>query len=120
MKASSMGLLMMTLSQSLPASHLSCMSYLSSATGLWAPSNNPPMLCLMASNFHILTERVHLLCRLWDLNISGMGNNFIGVTLCDALEAWVKAKLPDAGNASRSSPHPCWCNDAARHCSMAG
>ncbi|CAK0787844.1 hypothetical protein CVIRNUC_011066 [Coccomyxa viridis] len=44
--------------------------------------------------------------RLWDLNISGMGNNFIGVTLCDALEAWVKAKLPDAGNASRTKGLP--------------
>ena len=54
-----------------------------------------------------LTEREHPLCRLWDLNVSKMGDNFMGATLSDVLEAWVNAKLQDVDDAA--SP---FCNPA--------
>ena len=72
-----------------------------SATGLRGPYNKVNALSdkPTARDFYTVTERERLLCRLWDLDISGMGDNFMGATLSDALNAWV--------NAPRSFLQPC-------------
>ena len=53
----------------------------------------------IACSVDTLTEGKHLLCRLWDLNISAMGTHFTGATLSVFLTAWIIAKLQGTGTA---------------------